>query len=822
MKKIFIDIALIISIALGWTQDSRAAYVETLHTIIHDPSDVVGALSNEGNIIHVPGDVQDLQDAMNQVIDEGIIELSGGIYNSPNGGFLISNLNKGFTIRAADGETVNLDGEGSREILRLMNSDVSQGGSITFQDIVFSNGYSNIQGIAGGVTLHNAEATFIDCTFQNNSAGPTGVAGGTLVTLNSTAFFFNSYWFSNTAVNFGGGLAVEDFSRVYIHNSQFINNQTNLPNHALTASGGGIHVGNSLLRVSNSRFENNQAGYVGGGLYAIGNWKDPITIPSSDIIISNCTFMKNKAVRDPSVSNGSPTEGGAIHSEAQTTMKIFNSRFTANYAGAGGAISSYQSINEIKGSEFLGNYTQGSETYGGYGGAISAGSNDVPAYGDINRRPVNVTIRNSYIQGGFNNVYTVGYGGGGIYVNGDLASMYGSGGVTQKGTAEDNRAKLTINQVVFNDLNVEKPPDDGMGGAIFVDLVDLSIENSLVIDSEAIGTNYGSGGGIAIINNSLANVENTTIANNTSTSYGGGIFVHGSTVNINNSTLFQNEISPGIAEDEYISYGAAIFSSSDPPHDLPADGYISNNWLVKNTGLSIFDDDRSNGPINDVVYNNNSFFESTFGVDVYRDALIAPQSVSGLNSLIVTRSGGNPSTDKSLIDNQEMPSDPVITKIMAAPSIILPTTAAGDPDQTTTAYIAYAWNGTGATLNGVPLSDQTGMQATGESGEYTLSVDGYNTSAQVSMGATPTVLVKITPGDPDSTLNWDVTGGTFLDAAMDQGMSIPSTPNGSVQIPNGDKTYWFYAITEEGGVLETVNTNTDGPFLFFLPLVIKE
>jgi len=67
--------------------------------------------------------------------------------------------------------------------------------------------------------------------------------------------------------------------------------------------------------------------------------------------------MINKAARDPGVSFGSPTEGGAIHSEAQTTMKIFNSRFTTNYADAGGAISSYQAIIEINDSEFLGNCT---------------------------------------------------------------------------------------------------------------------------------------------------------------------------------------------------------------------------------------------------------------------------------------------------------------------------------------------------------------------------------------------------------------------------------------------------------------------------------
>ena len=303
-----------------------------------------------------------------------------------------------------------------------MNTDIALSGPVLFQNLVFSNGNSNNPGIAGGVTMHHAEATFINCRFTNNSAGSQGVGGGILVGLGSIAFFVNSTWQNNSAMNYGGGLVVGDQSKVYVHHSTFIGNRTNLPNHSPTSAGGAIHVGNSLLRVSNSRFESNQAGYVGGGIYSVGTWANPVSTPRSDVIISNSTFVNNLAARDASVSLGVPTEGGAFHAEAQTTAKIYHSRFINNSAMAGGAITIYQAIVEIDGGIFLGNSAKGQGNSGGYGGAISGSSNDTSADGSINRRSVYLSIINSYIQGRYGSTTTAGYGGGGILLAGDLTA----------------------------------------------------------------------------------------------------------------------------------------------------------------------------------------------------------------------------------------------------------------------------------------------------------------------------------------------------------------------------------------------------------------
>ena len=339
------------------------------------------------------GDGAALQQAIVQANDGDVIELAGGTYSSPVGGFAIDDLGKGFTIRATAGATVVLDGGGARDIVRFINSCLTRGRPVTFEGLTFRSGFSETAGIAGAVTLQRAEATFRNCTFEGNQANVSRAAstggGGTIVAVGSRAFFSNCSWSGNSSGNYGGALAVETGSAAFIHASQFVGNRTNLPGHLQTAPGGAIHVGNSVLRVSNSRFEGNQAGYVGGALYAIGLWSDPA---GSDVLVTNSTFVDNLAQRDPSVSFPFPTEGGAIHLEDLATARIYNSRFLTNRAFDGGAVNLYRAIVEIHDSVFQGNRASGGEpeNFKGLGGAISAISNDAndasTDSGSINRR----------------------------------------------------------------------------------------------------------------------------------------------------------------------------------------------------------------------------------------------------------------------------------------------------------------------------------------------------------------------------------------------------------------------------------------------------
>jgi len=405
-------------------------------------------------VIHVPGDAVTLQAAVNMVNDGNIIELAAGTYTAPAGGWIFNDLGKGFTIRAASGATVILSGGGTTNILHQINSALSNGRSIVYQDLIFANGYSTTNGFAGGVTLQQAEATFINCVFQNNVGNqPAAGGGGTVVAVNSTVFFFNSTWTGNSDKNYGGGLAVNTHAKVFIHNSRFTNNRTNLPNHIQTAAGGGIHVVNATLRVSNTRFDNNQAGYVGGAIYSLGVWSDVI---GSDILVANCTFENNQAIRDASVSFPYPTEAGAFHAEDLTTAKIYNSRFITNSAMVGGGVNLYRAVVEIYNSIFQGNRATGIGAGIGFGGAISAVSNDTSVDGAVNRRSASLRVENSFIQGRYGSTTIAAQMAGGLYADGDVNRMYGVGGVSQNGTAAQNRATVVVNNVVFYDLDVRR------------------------------------------------------------------------------------------------------------------------------------------------------------------------------------------------------------------------------------------------------------------------------------------------------------------------------------------------------------------------------
>jgi hypothetical protein len=758
-------------------------------------------------IIHVPGDAATLQAAVNLVSNGNIIELATGTYNAPSGGWRFNDLGKGFTLRAASGAIVTLSGGGTTDIIRMQNTTLSTGKPIIYRNLIFANGYTKTEGVAGGLTLYKAYATFVDCTFRNNFSNvKTTVGGGIYVADTSEVFFINTLWQDNVSSSGGGGLGVRSDSKVYIHNSRFIHNYTNPPNHTLYASGGGISVGNSKLRLSNTVFEGNQAAGNGAGLYIIGNWTAPLTTPRSDVIVTNSLFLNNEAKPDPTVTQTSPTEGGAINVEDQSILKIYNTRFIKNRAMIGGGLNIYRGTAEVYNSVFQGNQAVGLVYTASFGGSISINSTDGVEDGMNNRPSGKVKIEDTLIQGRYGDVTSPGSQVGGcLSASGDGSRMDGNPSVPDIGTIVENRAIVSVTRVVFDDCDaLASAGNSAVGGAIQVAITDLDIQDSLVMRSDALGP--GMAGGVAAIYQSDANISGTTFAYNTAGQFGGGLFIQGSNVNIDNSKFYGNEVSPGVAEQEAVSFGAAIFTSVEDPHNLPVTGTIQNSTFSSNIGMAIFDDDRTNGPINDVRYNNNQFYENTFAKKVYRSSITTAQKVSGLNSLVITRLNGT-STDKSPDNNNiELSSAPSLGAIVAGPSNILSVNAAGEtPSPPTSAYLGYSWIGSSATLDGHSLSGNA-MVSAADPGIHTLSVDGVNFTANISQPSAPATSFTASGVSP-VTLAWSLTSGTFLDVAMDHGISIPSTPSGSIQVsPVVDTDYWVYMIAIEGGVAVMVNS----------------
>jgi predicted outer membrane repeat protein len=773
-----------------------------------------------GELVRVPAEAANLESAIGQVTDGGVIEMAHGTYLTPAGGWFFSNLQKSFTIRAESGATVTLSGDNNRPVFRVQNTSSSLGGQIAFENLIFSNGHSTQDGVGGGVTIEANPALFTDCVFQDNysDANQTG-GGGAFVFGGAAVQFIRCQFLDNRATNEGGGLKIGEGSKVVVHQSIFSNNRVNLAGHRPSSAGGGIHVGNADLIATNSRFVGNEAGFVGGGIYSIGLWQNPVTTPRSIIDIANCTFEDNKAEPFPGVSPPTMTEGGAVHAENQVFARIDNSRFLENSADTGGGVNLYRARIAVANSVFRGNRATAVGAGAGFGGALSAISNDTAADGSNNRPSANLTVTDTLVQGSYQTVGSVGQIGGGIYSSGDGNRQYGRNGVPAIPNLAANRSSVTISGGVFTDCQViQSPNSSGVGGGAMFDLVGVDVDDTLFLNSEAVGTN-SHGGAFRTIGQSLVYVDGATFAGNEAERFGGAIYAQGVEAHFDNCALIENTNGGSL-------YGAAFFGAPDESTGISLTGSMTGS-VISNTadrGLLIFDDDRQGAvstPYNDLRYNGNVIFDQATGMQVYQDSITGRSTAAQLNSLVVNRTGGTPSTDKSQTNNSNPSSAPVVASIAAAPKVILAEGAAGDPIGATAAFVGFAWTGGSATLNGSPVTGFTGLSQVSV-GTQTLNVNGVQDSVFVNAGATPAatlaaVPVAISSGE-QAQLQWATPAGTFVDVVLDHAVTVNPGSTGTVMVsPMVTTTYHLFVLTEEGGATAqaTVWVN-DFPGLIFM------
>lgn len=650
-------------------------------------------------LVRVPKDAKDLQAAIKLVADGGVIEMAAGTYSTPPKGFSISNLRRGFTVRAMG--TVVLDGGGARLLLRFKNGKRDRGKRVTFEGITFRNGRSLTEG-EGAVTLSAAEARFVGCDFENNHAtGRTSGGGAVRVLLGSEAVFVDSDFRGNSSLNRGGALEIISSAAV-IDGGTLENNRTNLPGHKATAVGGAVYVLNSTLGVSRASFQDNQAAWAGGAIYVFGQWAEPVSTPRSLVLVSRSTFSGNLAAG--TVPAPGPRAGGAIHVEDHATLEVDSTVFTGNVADFGGAMDSYRSIVNVRGSRFTGNRTPlaGSVAAGGAIFATSVDFSDATTgFGAINRRPARVVLSDTLFQGtGGPDAFT----GGCLLVAGDESRAYGVNGVPAAGTLAENRARLELRRTVFSGCQVKNaPPGAGGGsaGAVQASLVDLLMDDSLVIDSKSTAF----GGGMSIGRDSGGSITRSTFARNSSKS-GGGLFLFGSAVDIADSNFISNEASD--------NRGAAIFAMpfNDPAVQRNVGGVVANSIFTANSGTPIFDSEPASGPVNEVRYNSNQFHLLS-GIIVYVHSRLAPNglSVEGLNSL----------PGKSDGRNLRLTSVPRLGTVLGVPPFL----GAGAPGTSgASSFLAFAWSGNSASLLGQVLSAKSGLLPVPAAGEHTLTVDG--------------------------------------------------------------------------------------------------
>jgi predicted outer membrane repeat protein len=686
-------------------------------------------------VLRVPQDVPTLDRAIAQVGDGCVIELAAGTYAAPAGGFRVSNAGKSFTLRAASGAAVVLDGGGSHPIFVLRNSSRSRGGLVAFENLTFRHGGGGSATLSPGVTVDAGEARFVGCRFEDNAGDP-GVAGGAVKVRNGSDARFLGCSFTGNSSPISGGALLIHASSVEVSGGSFVGNRVNLPGQDPSSNGGAISVVDGALQVSNALFQGNQAGWVGGAIYAIGTWTATPETPHTSVSIARSTFLANASAPQPCCPPPSDPAGGAIHVEDQATLDVQGSRFVDNQAQFGGALDSYRALIHVAGSVFQGN--RGSVAGPGlaFGGAVSALSNDAAdstTAGGQNPRPAGVTVAGSLLEG--RHAGDLGGAGGGAVANaggclaagGDEQHLYGLGGLAPEGTLATNRASVAITGSVFHDCDVEPNASatGSSGGAINGSLVVLSLEDSLVLSSNAVG--QGRGGALFLANESDARIARTTFAGNTADSSGGAIFAGASNVEIGSSRFVDNQA----------QLGAALYSiplGFSRPHvgSGDASGVVSGTTFSQNGGIPLWDVDFGGAsPVNTMQYNGNDFFNPTSGDRVYVNTFTDPgrggSSVFGLNALLVSRFGG-PTTVKAAVPNRALFGPPAAGTLKAIPP-------AGSSSSPSLPILAYAWSGGFATLNGLPLSQHEGLIEGAPPASYTLVVDGVTVDTVILQGS---------------------------------------------------------------------------------------
>lgn len=728
-------------------------------------------------IIRVPADQSNLQDAVAAVPDRGVIEMAAGTYTAPPGGFTIYNTAKTFTIRAVAGAAVVLSGGGSHDIIRLGNPTVAEGRPVTFQGLTFSNGLSTTDFIGGVFTITNAEAIFLSCIFENNGATPSASSGG-LWLYGAVASFNQCTFTNNSSRNYGGAISAVE-SRVFLRGCSFIGNRVNVPNHTPSSVGGAIFDSNSSIHADNCRFENNQAGYVAGAIYCGGAWMDPLSRPSAELVISNSIFTGNFAARDPAVPSSGAPLGGAIHLEDQATGKFVNCRFENNHAVQAGAISNYRALTEVTGCVFKGNYVTGAGPGESIGGSIFVMSSDgidpSTNYGQINRRSASLTITDSVFIGQADGSSSA-LEGGAIFISGDLNAAFGNNGVTQNGTEESNRALFTLNRVVFADLRTSGIGGiPGSAGALAGTFVTLTMDNSIIENCSTSDR----GGGVLLGERSFATITNSTIARCRAGSLGGGLAVFATDLHMTGTNLVQNQVT-GNGNGTALVTGP-VSAGNGVPLATDATGLIENCVFANNSGgETIYDSDGTNPPFNRVQYGPNRFFPGDR--TAYFNDLGGARTVAELNALLMPRSGGT-TTIKAPTPNVGLTSGPVVGALLMVPPAVLQSGAPGEP-LPIPSYLGYASNGGNVALDATPQANSSGVVPTSVNGVHTLTVNTVSFSTVPPPGAALNISTRLPVGTGQNVL----IGGFIVQGATPKRIIIraigPSLPlSGALQDP---------------------------------------
>ena len=219
------------------------------------------------------------------------------------------------------------------------DNEASKGGAVYVRqasDVVVKNSdfYSNAaldcDGLCYGGALYlegSSSMTVHDCMFENNTSEDDG---GVAAVINATLTISHCYAADNDASSFGGAIRTENGGTVTIVDCNFTRN---------SANGGGVisALQESTVVIDRSRFSYNSARNSGGGVVR--------AVKQCDIIMRNSIFDSNTV-------HGYYKPGGVAYFSRNNFLTVTDCDFTKNSADNGGVFGSIQSTVTIFNSKF--------------------------------------------------------------------------------------------------------------------------------------------------------------------------------------------------------------------------------------------------------------------------------------------------------------------------------------------------------------------------------------------------------------------------------------------------------------------------------------
>ena len=442
----------------------------------------------------------------------------GGVYMC-----FVIDIHNNITITNSTFNTNALGGHGYGGGLYIFSGIYNIHNNIIITNSAFTNNHV-AGGFGGGLLIYpfTDNVTISKSAFTNNSVGSSG--GGLLIysqiNIYNRIIITNNTFNNNTVGGHGGGVFIyvlhSDANSITITNSVFTNNRVG-------GKGGGvciyIFVRNTSIdihnniTITNSVFNNNRVGVNGGGLFlhTFTNIHDNIITTNStsaltnkavfgvghELIIDSFTHTHNyiNITNSAFTNNTVGGYGGGLYIysdkdiHVHNNITITNSAFTNNTVNsAGGGLFIYILYSDNANNIALTNSAFTKNTIGGDGGGMHIFMYTTSA--DIHN---NITIMNSAFT---NNV--VGSNGGGLLI--------------YYHTNIDNN--MTIINSIFTDNN-------GSGLFLFFTISKVHVIFSQVTISE------NNGSGIQALNhvNAVFTEGHSIVANNSSPSDGGGIYL---------------------------------------------------------------------------------------------------------------------------------------------------------------------------------------------------------------------------------------------------------------------------------------------------------